>query len=129
VRDPAAYAPRSQLETEGALDRDFNFITGIERGLERAEREARARGFELEHGYMLDPKVANNKRKRGNYPREDGNRTKKPVRGESAFLRAAKEAGVKVERSPRGMTRNKQNKSRVHPKYLLPFIFFLIYMI
>ncbi|CRG83776.1 hypothetical protein PISL3812_01132 [Talaromyces islandicus] len=123
VRDPAAYATRAELQTASALDRDFNFITGVERGLERAEREARARGFvDLDHEYMQDPK---NKRKR---KRRDGSKeeaaggggaggSKKLVKGELAFLRAAQDAGVKVERSPRGMTRNKENKSRFHPKH------------
>lgn len=124
MRDPAAYATRAELSTAGALDRDFNFITGIERGLERAEREARARGFEdLEYGYMQDPRQnKNKKRKRDGGKGEEGN--KKLARGELAFLRAAQEAGVKVERAPRGMSRNKENKSRVHPKYfsLGPFL-------
>lgn len=50
VRDPAAYLKRSELATESAFDRDFNFITGIERTLERAERDAENRGISVQSG-------------------------------------------------------------------------------
>ncbi|KAL1969662.1 hypothetical protein VTN77DRAFT_8215 [Rasamsonia byssochlamydoides] len=109
VRDPAAYLRRSELATPAAFDRDFNFITGIERSLERAERDAENRGISLEHDYIcsLDGKGASKKRKR---PPE-------MVKGEAGFLRGAEAAGVKLERAPRGMTRNKQNASRWHQKH------------
>jgi hypothetical protein len=38
------------------------------------------------------------------------------VKGEAGFLRGAEAGGVNVIRAPRGMTRNRQNASRWHPK-------------
>ncbi|OKL57780.1 hypothetical protein UA08_07140 [Talaromyces atroroseus] len=114
-----AYHTRSQLQDPASFDRDFNFITGIERGLERAEREADRRGIQLEHEYMLDANnqkassstSSRNKRKRG------GVGAATLVRGELAFVRAAEAAGVKLARAPRGLSRQKANRSRVHPKH------------
>ncbi|KUL83299.1 hypothetical protein ZTR_11363 [Talaromyces verruculosus] len=118
VRDPAAYLTRSQLETEASFDRDFNFITGIERRLERAERDAENRGIELEHEYMVKKTSENNhagkKRKRG--PNGD-KQAPRLVKGELGFVRAAEEAGVKLMRAPAGLSRRKMNHSRVHPKH------------
>ncbi|PLB44186.1 putative HIT finger domain protein [Aspergillus steynii IBT 23096] len=123
VRDPAAYLRRNELATEAAFDRDFNFITGIERQIERAERDADNRGVQVDpqrHSYTdvaavgLEHEVESEgdgarKRKR---PNNDGGM----VRGEAGFMRAAENAGVKVIRAPKGMTRSKQNGSRWHPK-------------
>uniref|UniRef100_A0A093US92 Box C/D snoRNA protein 1 n=1 Tax=Talaromyces marneffei PM1 TaxID=1077442 RepID=A0A093US92_TALMA len=101
VRDPAAYLTRSQLETEASFDRDFNFITGIERRLERAERDAENRGIELDHKYMLkktgDTSNGGKKRKRG--PNGD-KQAPRLVKGELGFVRAAEEAGVRLVRAP-----------------------------
>jgi hypothetical protein len=130
VRDPAAYLKRSELATESAFDRDFNFITKIERSLERAEREVEDRGIPLsggtaadlavlglEHEVGLDAEAeAGGKRKRG--PEQGGFGF---VKGEAGFLRRAENAGVRVIRAPRGMSRNKANASRWHPRYV-PFL-------
>ncbi|KAF9892598.1 hypothetical protein FE257_001000 [Aspergillus nanangensis] len=129
LRDPAAYLRRSELASEGAFDRDFNFITGIERGLERAERDADNRGIHiysgssgiadpaavgLEHEFDHDDNAASapadRKRKRVG---GDGGL----VKGEAGFLRGAESAGVKIIRAPRGMSRNKANGSKWHPKH------------
>ena len=114
-RDPAAYLKRSELATESAFDRDFNFITGIERTLERAEREVDNRGIDISSGVQADEgnpeglahPTASRKRKHPNQGL---------AKGEAAFLRGAENAGVRVLRAPKGMSRNKQNGSRLHPK-------------
>ncbi|KAJ5356617.1 hypothetical protein N7517_011226 [Penicillium concentricum] len=116
VRDPAAYLKRNELNTESAFDRDFNFITGIERGLERAEREVDNRGIDLTGGPQPDDgnpegfqhPAASRKRKHPNQGL---------AKGEAAFLRGTETAGVRVLRAPKGMSRNKQNGSRLHPKH------------
>ncbi|OQE32593.1 hypothetical protein PENFLA_c001G08779 [Penicillium flavigenum] len=116
VRDPAAYLKRSDLNTESAFDRDFNFITGIERTLERAEREVDNRGIDISGGVQADDgnpeglahPTASRKRKHPNQGL---------AKGEAAFLRGAENAGVRVLRAPKGMSRNKQNGSRLHPKH------------
>lgn len=113
VRDPAAYLKRSELATESAFDRDFNFITGVERSLERADREVENRGIDLTRGQAAS----------GDGDDEElgpGRKRKVPqqglVKGEAAFLRRAEEGAVTVIRAPRGMSRNKLNNSRWHPK-------------
>ncbi|KAG0161255.1 hypothetical protein PDIDSM_8789 [Penicillium digitatum] len=116
VRDPAAYLKRNELITESAFDRDFNFITGIERTLERAEREIDNRGIDLAGSTQTDD---------GNFEgfqhSSAGCKRKHPnqglAKGEAAFLRGAETARVKVLRAPKGMSRNKQNGSRLHPKH------------
>ncbi|KAJ5488820.1 hypothetical protein N7539_003710 [Penicillium diatomitis] len=120
VRDPAAYLKRSELASEAAFDRDFNFITGIERTLERAERDAENRGIDLTrepvgneeddipNDAATDPVGAGRKRK---HP------TQGLVKGEAGFLRGAEAGAVRVLRAPRGMSRNTQNTSRWHPKH------------
>lgn len=108
VRDPAAYVRRNELATEAAFDRDFNFITSVERGLERAERDAENRGIPLDCEIKTDEADTGMKRKRPN---------NWLVKGEAGFLRGAKTAGVRVVRAPRGMTRNKENTSKWNPKH------------
>ena len=98
---------RNELATEASFDRDFNFITSVERGLERAERDAENRGVPLDHAPNLEDAEFGKKRKRPNTGL---------VKGEAGFLRGAENAGVTVVRAPRGMTRNKQNISKWNPK-------------
>ncbi|KAJ5558823.1 Zinc finger HIT-type [Penicillium sp. DV-2018c] len=109
VRDPAAYLKRKEL-TESAFDRDFNFITGIERSLERAEREVDNRGIDLSGGAQTDDTNAQAGRKR-KHPNQG------LAKGEAALLRGAEAARVTILRAPKGMSRNKQNGSRMHPKH------------
>lgn len=121
MRDPGAYLKRSELATEAAFDRDFNFISGIERSLERADRDAENRGIELQRGSAAGGEEAEEALQSG-----AGHKRKHPgqglvkglVKGEAGFLRGAEAGAVKVMRAPRGMTRNKQNTSKWHPKYV-----------
>ncbi|GAQ09884.1 hypothetical protein ALT_7205 [Aspergillus lentulus] len=124
VRDPAAYLKRSELATESAFDRDFNFITKIERSLERAEREAEDRGIPLSGTTAADPAVLGLEHEVGQdgQDAEAGRKRKRPeqggfVKGEAGFLRGAQNAGVRVIRAPRGMSRNKANASKWNPKH------------
>ncbi|CAG7925493.1 unnamed protein product [Penicillium olsonii] len=116
VRDPAAYLKRNELATESAFDRDFNFITGIERTLERADREADNRGIDLARGAQSEHPGAD-----GTPEPAAGLKRKHPgqglAKGEAGFLRGAEAGGVTVIRAPKGMSRNKQNGSRLHPKH------------
>ncbi|OQD84845.1 hypothetical protein PENANT_c011G04543 [Penicillium antarcticum] len=115
VRDPAAYLKRNELATESAFDRDFNFITGIERNLERADRDADNRGIDLSRSIQSDDPGD------GFQDLNAGCKRKHPhqglVKGEAGFLRAAEAGGVKVIRAPKGLSRNKQNGSRFNPKH------------
>lgn len=82
--------------------------------MERADRVAENRGVPIDRDAVEggEEDGGRRKRKRGNH---DG-----PglglVKGEAGFLRGAQDGEVNVVRAPRGMTRNKQNTSRWHPK-------------
>ncbi|KAJ5980678.1 hypothetical protein N7481_007976 [Penicillium waksmanii] len=123
VRDPAAYLKRSELATASAFDRDFNFISGIERSLERAERDAENRGIDLAQtaAESADAGGGGGGEQAQNTGAVAGQKRKHPggglVKGEAGFLRGAEAGGVRVVRAPRGMSRNKANGSRWHPKH------------
>ncbi|KAJ5782672.1 hypothetical protein N7457_004446 [Penicillium paradoxum] len=116
VRDPAAYLKRKELATESAFDRDFNFITGIERSLERADREVENRGIDIASSVQTEDAASESPQHQA-----AGHKRKHPnqglAKGEAGFLRGAEASGVKVVRAPKGMSRNKQNGSRMHPKH------------
>ena len=78
---------KSQLATPAGIDHDFNFITSIERQLEKAERDVNDRGL------GAAPEVRRGPRK-GELNDHDLNA-----------------AGVKVVRAPKGLSRQKENKS------------------
>ncbi|KAE8419708.1 hypothetical protein BDV36DRAFT_130894 [Aspergillus pseudocaelatus] len=127
VRDPAAYMKKNELATESAFDRDFNFITGIERTLERAERDAENRGISVQPGTSgrgVDLAVVGlDGDEESGGGSETGRKRRRVeggsggfVKGEFGFLRGAEEAGVTVLRAPRGMSRNKANASKWQPR-------------
>lgn len=79
--------------------------------MERADRDAENRGIHIDHGHGDEGGAGvGEKRKR------PGNDPGGLVKGEAGFLRGAQSGEVQVIRAPRGMTRNKQNNSRWHPK-------------
>jgi hypothetical protein len=94
---------RKEFATASAFDRDFNFITGIERYLERADRDAENRGIALESSADC------RKLKR----RQD------PVKRVAELQRGFETCGVTVVKAPKGMSRSKQNMSYWHRKYVL----------
>ncbi|EFE34550.1 HIT finger domain protein, putative [Trichophyton benhamiae CBS 112371] len=100
VRDPAEYLKRNELATPAAFDKDFNFLTSIERSLERAEVDAETRGIDLVPN--SDP---------------DGGKAKQRgdmARGELPLQRGMENSGVRIVKAPKGMTRNKLNTSHWH---------------
>ena len=102
------------MATESAFDRDYNFITSVERSVERAERDAENRGIRIERDHSDD--IANRKRKRGvgaDIPETERGLAK----GEAAILRRAADAGVTIIKAPKGMSRQKGNSSRWFSKY------------
>ncbi|KAL4977199.1 hypothetical protein BDW66DRAFT_40581 [Aspergillus desertorum] len=134
VRDPAAYLRRTELATESAFDRDFNFITSIERRLERASRDAENRGVVVDgkQGVREPGVVGLDEDELGQRPGQDhagdGRKRKRAgpgaesgferglAKGEAGFLKRAAEARVRVIKAPRGMSRAKMNASRWHSK-------------
>ncbi|KAK7193798.1 hypothetical protein DPSP01_011852 [Paraphaeosphaeria sporulosa] len=91
-RDPTKFVKKSQLATPAGIDHDYNFLTGIERGLEKAEKQLQGQGL----GSRPDP------RRHG--------------QGRLASDEHFAEAGVTVIRAPKGLSRQKDNKSHRNKK-------------
>ncbi|PKY00065.1 hypothetical protein P168DRAFT_276491 [Aspergillus campestris IBT 28561] len=124
VRDPAAYLRRADLATPSAFDRDFNFLTGIERGLERAERDVDRRDLAapaVPSG--VDPAVVGldgegeGVEGGGVKRRRVGDHAFALAKGEGAFLNNAKNAGVVVIRAPKGLSRRRENASKWNTRH------------
>jgi hypothetical protein len=93
-RDPTKYVKKSQLATPAGIDHDFNFITRIERQLEKAEKDVNDKGL------GAAPELRRRPRK-GELHDHDLNA-----------------AGVKVVRAPKGLSRQKENKSHRGNKWV-----------
>lgn len=78
---------KSELATPAGIDHDYNFLSGIERDLEKSEKSVTEKGLDID---------LNTKSK--------GDR----AQGIDYHLAAA---GVKVIRAPKGMSRSKENKT------------------
>ena len=91
VRDPGAYRRRADLANPTSIDQDFNFITGVERSLQRADEDVEERKIHLRPAGL------------------DG------YRGPEKLEAAAAERGIKLIRAPQGLSRRKQNTS--HPSH------------
>ncbi|ETI20961.1 hypothetical protein G647_07304 [Cladophialophora carrionii CBS 160.54] len=86
VRDPTAYRKRADLATPASIDQDFNFITSVERSLQRADALSSINTTDLApSGLRRDRK--------------------------SKFDSAIEERGIRLIKAPKGLSRNKQNKS------------------
>jgi hypothetical protein len=88
ARDPAAYRKRYQLATTSSFDQDFNFITRVERTIERAGNEAQERGMAL------------------------GEERRKRAKGEARRDAETQQRNAIVLKAPAGMSRALQNKSK-----------------
>ncbi|KAH6615287.1 HIT finger domain-containing protein [Boeremia exigua] len=86
-RDPTKYVKKSELATPAGIDHDYNFLSGIERDLERSEASVTEKGLD----------VGLNTRPKGDQAQAMG------------FHFAA--AGVNMLRAPKGMSRSKENKT------------------
>ena len=101
---------RKDLATDAAaFDRDFNFLTGVERAVERAGRI-------VEAGWVEDPALlAGSGTKDGGGSGGRGGKGRNGGvfgKGEVPFLKGAEDAGVVLVRAPRGMKRRRENESR-----------------
>jgi hypothetical protein len=84
-RDATRYVKKSQLATPAGIDHDFNFLTSVERGLEKADRHVSDKGL----GAATAPHTRLRK-------------------GEPSDQRYAA-AGVTVVRAPKGLSRQREN--------------------
>ncbi|KAL8664929.1 MAG: hypothetical protein Q9202_002638 [Teloschistes flavicans] len=95
IRDRAAYVKRKDLATPRAVDHDYNYLTSIERQLDIAERHAESRGI-----CLYNDRQAEARKKAG-----------KPTKGEIPLRAAIQQNRVMVDTAPKGMSRQKQNKT------------------
>ncbi|KAI9875769.1 MAG: hypothetical protein M1830_008015 [Pleopsidium flavum] len=102
VRDPAAYIKRNDLATPAGIDRDYNFLTSIERKIDGAERDAVGRGVQLADDANANP--------------HRGHRSG-PQKGEVNVQKGIERTGVIVDRAPKGMGRSKDNRTHWHKKH------------
>ncbi|KKY14119.1 putative hit finger domain containing protein [Diplodia seriata] len=84
-RDPAAFVKRNELATPSGIDHDYNFLTGIERGLQRADENAEAQSH----------------------------KNKKYEQDQAKLQRYLQSNRIIVDRAPIGMTRQKTNRTRM----------------
>ncbi len=91
-RDPGAYVKRSQLATAAGIDHDYNFLTSIEKAFDSAGRDADDRGIALRVASAWEPTSGSN------------------------YQRNLQACGVIVYRAPKGMSRQRHNHTKWHPK-------------
>lgn len=93
TRDPTAYIKRSKLATPSALNRDFNFLTGVERAV------ARGSGISTDDGDEQGGLSRNTKQKK-----------KQAAEAREAWI---EKSGVIVKKAPQGMKRSSENMTDV----------------
>ena len=98
MRNPATYLKRSELATPKGIDHDYNFISGIERKLDSADRDAAFRGVVL-HEY-------------------DGAASRRGhAKGVEQLRKEIVDLGVVIRQAPKGMSRSKQNTTKWNNQY------------
>jgi hypothetical protein len=91
-RDPTKFVKKSQLVTPAGIDHDFNFLTGIERNIEKAEK-----GLTDNHvGDLSTPR--------------SWSQQQSSQKGQTNYQQL-ESAGVRIIRAPKGLSRQKENKS------------------
>lgn len=93
TRDPTAYIKRSKLATPSALNRDFNFLTGVERAV------ARGSGISTDDGD-----------EQGSLSRNTEQKKKQAAEAREAWI---EKSGVIVKKAPQGMKRSSENMTDV----------------
>ncbi|KFA81831.1 hypothetical protein S40288_01696 [Stachybotrys chartarum IBT 40288] len=121
-RDQTAYLPPSKLRTPAGIDHDYNFLHGIELARERAEKVVVGEKALVQEEELRPLTVQEVKWKQG----RDGRKKKVLV---TRVLREAKgrafpplltkvlaKQRITVDHMPRGMARQKENKTTFHRK-------------
>ncbi|KAI1427482.1 hypothetical protein F5Y12DRAFT_736873 [Xylaria sp. FL1777] len=107
-RDPTVFVPLDKLKTDAGIDHDYNFLTSIERSVERAERVLREDRDILPQESPQPPphkKTRFNKgQSRGRTTVDDG-----PRKWDRYAIQRIHELGIHVSSVPYGMTRSKEN--------------------
>lgn len=104
IRDPTAYKSRAQLATPAGIDHDYNFISAIERSIERSERVIVEEKCLLDRKELRPTEMDERRRRRRGF--------RGPLQGQDfnqPLGRAMQSIGVIVDRAPKGMARNVGN--------------------
>ncbi|KDN69554.1 putative HIT zinc finger [Colletotrichum sublineola] len=120
IRDATAYVPPSKLKTPAGVDHDFNFLAGIERAVQRSEKEI------VEERQLLRPedlrpievrsvqwKTGRDGRKKRVLVTEvlkgDGGGARQEALASMPFKKRLSRFGILLRRAPVGMARQKEN--------------------
>lgn len=119
VRDATVFVPVKELYTVGGINHDYNFITSIERALERADRIVIDEKGLIPKRSERQEFAASRRFKRKRVDDEveifEADNTKKRMVSEAHRLKhACAKSCVMVEKAPPGMQRSKDNTSRVY---------------
>ena len=95
VRDPAAYTKSNELATAASIDQDYNFITKVQRDIEKAEQDVTDRGITI-------------------VPASHG---KNAYSNKSKLEIEYGACGVTVIAAPKGLRRSKQNRTHWDRKH------------
>ncbi|KAM0322970.1 hypothetical protein ACHAQA_009069 [Verticillium albo-atrum] len=133
IRDATAYVPRAKLKTPAGVDHDYNFLHGIERAVQRSERE-----IVEERGLLAENELRPIEVRSVQWRRQkDGSKKKVLVTevlrnggggagGGSGGIagvrpdvskqmkRRLATFGINMRRAPTGMVRQKENGTNVH---------------
>ncbi|OTA87067.1 hypothetical protein M434DRAFT_35510 [Hypoxylon sp. CO27-5] len=111
-RDPTVYIPREKLKTDAGIDHDYNFLTKIERSVERTEKILREEKDILPQEDTTSRQPPNKRarlhkgRSRGRVTFEENSR-----RWDRNSIQRMRQLGINVTSLPYGMTRAKENKT------------------
>ncbi|KAK1639627.1 hypothetical protein BDP81DRAFT_180668 [Colletotrichum phormii] len=124
IRDATAYVPPSKLKTAAGVDHDFNFLSGIERAVQRSEKEI------VEERHLLKPEdlrpveVRSVQWKTGRDGRKKRVMVTEVLRGDNGggpggaryealssipFKKRLATFGILLKRAPVGMARQREN--------------------
>ncbi|KAJ3560075.1 hypothetical protein NPX13_g9429 [Xylaria arbuscula] len=109
-RDPTVYVPLDKLKTDAGIDHDYNFLTSIERSVERAERVLRGDRDILP---QVTPQPPPHKKTRFNKGQSRGRTTvdEGARKWDRNAIQRLRELGIHVSSVPYGMTRSKENQT------------------
>ncbi|KAI2778822.1 hypothetical protein F4815DRAFT_476013 [Daldinia loculata] len=111
-RDPTVYIPREKLKTDAGIDHDYNFLTKIERSVERAEKILKEEKDILPQDDTASRPLPNKRARlhkgqsRGRVTFEQNSR-----RWDKNSMQRMRQLGIRVASVPYGMTRAKENKT------------------
>ncbi|KAI0381595.1 hypothetical protein F5Y04DRAFT_64572 [Hypomontagnella monticulosa] len=111
-RDPTVYIPREKLKTEAGIDHDYNFLTKIERTVERVEKILKEEKDILPQDDSTSRPPPNKRarihkgKSRGRVTFEENSR-----KWDRNSIQRMRQLGIHVTSVPYGMARAKENKT------------------